>query len=79
MSKRKFFKTTFTITVLTEDGPISDSADIIDVVRDFTDGDSIGHIERSAADEVPADKINDELLAIGNDGTFFSMGDEEDA
>lgn len=78
MSKTKYFKTTFTITVLTEDSPVSDGVNIIDVVRDFTDGDSIGDVQRTSANEVPADKIKDELLAIGNDGTFFNLGDEED-
>jgi hypothetical protein len=78
VSKTKYFKTTFTITVLTEDRPVSAGAEIGDVVRDFYDGDSIGNVERTSAVEIPSDKIQDELLEIGNDGSFFSLGDDEE-
>lgn len=78
MSKTKYFKTTFTVTVLSEDAPVSSDMEMIDLIREMDSGDLIGQVDLTSADEVPLDKIEDELLAIGNDGTFFNLGDEED-
>jgi len=78
VSERRIFKTVFTVTVLSEDMPISPDTDMEDVLNYINTGDGIGQVELASADSIPADKIEAELLAIGNDGTFFNMGDEDE-
>lgn len=47
------------------------SADLGALLEECDDGDLICGTHRGAIDEIPAEKVQDELLAIGNDGSFF--------
>ena len=65
------FKSVFRVTVLTTNQHVA-SGELEEALREIDHGDSIGQIERTTLNAiVPADEIRAELLAIGNDGTFF--------
>lgn len=74
--ERKYFKTTFIVTVLSATSPVHPDADLKDVLREMDDGSFIGEVTLDCTDEIPADLIEQELKNVGNDGTFFSPGDE---
>lgn len=78
MTKRKFYKTTYKVTVLSEGAPVSPDADLEVVLREITDGEWIGEVEYEGSDEIPATKIEKELIDVGNDGSFFDTGDDEE-
>ena len=69
------YKHTFTVVVLTED--FTYDPDIETLAYDITEGDYIGEIINVKTIVVPADKVKDELVAIGNDGTYFDLGEDE--
>lgn len=50
-------------------------------LREIDEGDWIGCEIVGSVENIPDDKVRDELLAIGNDGTFFDdvLNDEEDS
>ena len=74
----QIYKHIFTITVLSEDKEF-DNVCLEDLAREIDQGNSIGQVEHKSVDEVPADRVKDELEAIGNDGSFFeSLSDAED-
>lgn len=75
--ERKFFKTVFIVTVLSEDEPISPHADIRDVLDRMDDGPIIGDVTYDGALPISPDKIEEELRDVGNDGSFFSTDDED--
>lgn len=67
-------KTTFTFTVLhREDAPL---ADIEDVLREASDGHAVGAVADVHSTNLPTEAVRAQLLALGNDGTFFD--DDED-
>lgn len=71
------YKATYTITVLGEFDSERDAERSMTVIEMDTlghlisEGDWIGQFSCDAIDKVEADKVKDELVAIGNDGTFF--------
>ena len=73
-------KATITVTVLydteTSDDFDGDTLTLTDVAWAIDEGDCIGTYAQTAVEDVPADKVQAELRAIGNDGTFFSDGDD---
>jgi len=78
------YRTVFTIEVLS-DGPLNlamrddDPFDLLAINYEITDGDCVGNVRQTLSEIVPTDKVRDELVAIGNDGTFFdSLIGEED-
>jgi hypothetical protein len=69
-------KTVYVFTVLhPADEPMLDLADALQ--RAF-DGDSVGMVTGEETTPVPADEVSQELVKLGNDGTFFDDEDEED-
>jgi len=72
----KIYKTKFVITVLS-DGPVNfnggdnDPFDLREINYAITEGDCLGQVERVSQEEVPADKVESESIALGNDGSFF--------
>ena len=69
-------KTVVTLTILREVETLDDASDIgymslLDVAYMIDEGDWIGDYTVTQMDEVPQDKVNAELLELGNDGTFF--------
>lgn len=69
-------KTVVTLTILREVETLDAASDIgymslLDVAYTIDEGDWIGDYTVTQMDEVPQDKVNAELLELGNDGTFF--------
>jgi hypothetical protein len=71
------YKTTYKVVVLS-DGPIDGGADLENVLREMNEGCLIGETEFVSCDPVDPSAVHKELLAIGNDGTFFGPYDEEE-
>lgn len=69
----KIFKHIYTVVVLSDsDEPVDD----LNVLADSIDtGEDIGQFEHTSTEEVSAEQVKQELLAIGNDGTFFDLLD----
>jgi hypothetical protein len=71
-------RTIFTVEVLSE-GPLSlacrddDPFDLLAIHYEITEGGCIGQVEQTDATIVPADKVRDALVRVGNDGTFFEV------
>lgn len=63
-------KTTITITVLHRAGGL-DNMEIADVLYEMEQGEAVGWETGRTTEAVPTDKVQDELMALGNDGTFF--------
>lgn len=63
-------KTSITITVLHRvDNTLGD--DIEEVLYEIREGEAVGRETDRTIEPVPADLVSDELVALGNDGTFF--------
>ena len=63
-------KTTVTITVLHRSENIL-GPDIEDVLYEMNEGDAVGWETNRTTVPVPADRVGDELVELGNDGSFF--------
>lgn len=76
----KIYKTVINVIILSEDRPFGNGEwDLKDAQYFIEEGDGIGTYEIESIDEVPDGKVEDELLAIGNDGTFFGpYGDDDE-
>lgn len=62
-------KTTYTFVVYHEaDEP---PENLTHAMNEAFDGSMVGSVINERIDDVAADKLHDELVAIGNDGTFF--------
>lgn len=65
------------VTLLAQDDSLDESVTSVDsmslesLARAMDEGDLIGTYSIESSEEVPDDKVRDELLAVGNDGTFF--------
>ena len=65
------YKSVFRVTVLSDTMRVG-SGDMADVLREIDCGDSIGTVVTTTLNAiVPPETLKAELLAIGNDGTFF--------
>jgi hypothetical protein len=64
-------KTTITITVLHRDSNPMTDYDIREVLYEMQEGDAVGWETDRTTEPVPADRVADELVSLGNDGTFF--------
>lgn len=63
-------KTTYTFTVLHRtDEPFTEG--LTEAMARSYDGHAVGWETNEVTESVPDDKVSDELVAIGNDGTFF--------
>lgn len=72
----KVYKHVITVTVLSEhDDLVYDTGkagwDLKDIQEVIDNGGAIGDFDCVSSDEVPADKLESELLSVGNDGTYF--------
>jgi hypothetical protein len=71
------YKTQFKITVLSEDVPYEPGYDdydpfgLLEINAAIVEGDCIGDVEALGSSVVPDQDVEKELIAIGNDGTFF--------
>ncbi len=78
MADRKIYKTTFKLVVLSEDESLG-FASIESVLYEIECGSSIGNVTTERLNDIiPPEKVEAELRAIGNDGTFFTAGDDDE-
>jgi hypothetical protein len=73
---KKIYKHTIQVVILSEDESLekalgSDEWDLSAIEAAISDGDCIGTYSHEETQQVPATEIEIELIAIGNDGTFF--------
>lgn len=74
--RRGIVKTTVTITVLHRaDNPMTD-CDIEEVLYEMREGEAVGWETGRVTETVAAEQVPDELVALGNDGTFFDDDEE---
>ena len=64
-------KTIITVTVLHEDTETCDGMDLMALHQEMYDGLFIGGITGQTVEDVPDEKVQEELHAVGNDGKFF--------
>jgi hypothetical protein len=69
------YKHTITVTVLVEDEDDLSYLDLTDIADRMMNDNLIGRWETTACVVVPEEDVEKELIALGNDGTFF--GEEE--
>jgi hypothetical protein len=48
-----------------------------DITYELDSGAMIGYTELLSTEKVPPERIKEDLMAIGNDGTFFQDTEEE--
>jgi hypothetical protein len=72
-------KTTITVTVLHRAADVLPSS-LKDVLYEMDEGFAVGWQTGRVSETVPADQVETELIAVGNDGAFFDdvYGDDEE-
>jgi hypothetical protein len=66
-------KTTYTFTLLHDDSLELDSLE--HALYESTQGEAVGNVTACTTEAVPDTSVRDELIALGNDGTFFESFD----
>lgn len=69
------YKTVVTVTVLS-DYELPDGVTLEEIAAEADDGSMICGCDWGETERVPANQVHQELLAVGNDGSFF--GDDDD-
>jgi hypothetical protein len=64
------YRTVFEVEVFSR-SPLPDGLSLADIQYEIDEGDCIGDYRRTSVEIVPHDALEDHLLRIGNDGTFF--------
>ena len=72
MTKRKFYKTVITVTVLSEE-PFPDVVDLREVHYQITEGDYSGEANVTSREELNGLETANELLRQGSDPGFFRL------
>lgn len=75
MSDRKFYKTTYTVVVLSEDKPAS-NIDLENLARDINTGDCVGEVSDDGGVEISGKEAADSLYAMRSEPAFFELDDE---
>jgi hypothetical protein len=70
---KKYYKSVITITVLTEDYPVSASTPIEVVGREITNGDWSGEVELVSTTELAESEMAKALIDQGSDPEFFGI------
>ena len=70
---RKFFKTVITVTVLSEDGPVSPECKLDDIAYGVMQGDWSGQVEHDGGTELTPKQAAKALIAQGSDPSFFML------
>lgn len=72
---KKIYKHVVEVVVLSEDESLErclgSEWELSDLEQAISTGDCIGTYSHKETQELPADEVETELIAIGNDGTFF--------
>lgn len=66
-------KTILTITVLHPADETPEGMELSDIMYEIDNGGWLGMIQTGTSQDVPDDKLCDECLALGNDGSFFDF------
>jgi hypothetical protein len=74
-SDRKFFKTTVTFTVLSEE-PIPPHADLQYIANEAVDGQYVGNFGASEEVKLTGAEVAEALYEAGSDPGFFSLDSE---
>lgn len=69
--ERCFFKVVFLYDDEIYPSDMIHATSVEAILEEMHRGEMIGDASLDSIDDVPANKIKEELLAIGNDGTFF--------
>lgn len=73
-SKRKFYRTVFTVEVLSEE-PLPDMS-LDEIAYEITEGGSSGDLTRSKSETVDAKKMAKLLMKQGSDPEFFQIDED---
>lgn len=73
---RKFYKTTYTFTVLSEDHPPSSNMDLKDIIYECEDGGWSGAISSYSSVELSGPEMAIELSNQGSSPEFFDLDDD---
>lgn len=73
---RKFYKTTYTVTVLSEDNPPSKGMDLRDVLTECETGGWSGNITGHSVVDLSGLEAANELRRQGSDPGFFDLDDD---
>jgi hypothetical protein len=74
---KTIYKNVFTLIVYSEGYPLTKNWDVDDITYELDSGAMIGYTELLSTEKVPPERIKEDLMAIGNDGTFFQDTEEE--
>ena len=72
MSK-KYYKTVYTLTVLSEDAPVDPNMDLRDVLDECEHGGFSGQLEMESVDELSEEDCAKELINQGSSPGFFDI------
>lgn len=72
---RKFYKTTYTITVISE-GQLPEGLELSGIEYEITEGDSSGSFEETECIELSGLEAATELIAQGSDPEFFRLDED---
>ena len=73
---RKVYKTTYTVTVLSEDHPPSEGMNLRDVLTEYETGGWSGSISGYSAVELSGREAAQELRSQASDPGFFDLDDD---
>ena len=74
-SKRKFYKTTYTFTVLSEE-PLPDSLSLSDLDYETMDGHCSGQFGETLVEELDGETAAKALIEQGSDPEFFQLTED---
>ena len=74
-SKRKFYRTVFTVEVLSEE-PIRPDIDLVDLAYEITDGHASGRMDITEGKVLTGPQAAVALKAQGSDPEFFQLNDK---
>jgi hypothetical protein len=80
MSKRTFYRTIYTVTILS-DKPMDDDLSLSDIECEITDGDCSGLVECGASEALTGAEAAQALIAQHSDPSFLGLtedGEDED-
>jgi hypothetical protein len=74
----KVYKHIIQVVVLNEEKTleqlVGDDWNLKDIAYAITNGDAIGGVNHISTELVPNDRVEKELIDVGNDGSFFEFG-----
>lgn len=75
MKEGKFYRTTWTVVVLSEE-PIPADADLQDVLKECVDGDYSGECDITKVEEIDGKEMAKALIEQRSDPSFFGLNED---